>query len=461
MTTAKCKSTKIVIAVMAILLVCMWLAVCAPRSYAAADTTTDAYALFATFAEDYSNRTVGTEYESAAAAWIARKLADMGYVAADGTGVVASMCRQFTFEYTETDDMYRSTTAKSSSYNVVAYKRSTVADAPLLVVAAPYGNEFSTMESGETLGFQDAAYSASSVAVLLSIAARLIVADLSFDVAFCAFGAEYYTFAGTAHFIEENTQSLLGAIYLSQIGVGDHLNVYYDEVSRTHQQFVDAFLSRFDYEVEHRPFNPGYSMQVYGGDLPYSHVGLVGGNSLFMAEDVPCMHLFGYNWASGTKGSESATHGDIVFTQDDTFHHFVELYGEEAISARLNTTAELVSRLILQDKDYAAALTAAKGDTTYHALYTDTAREAFRWTLLGVAVAAAVIVAVMLLLRAKRAGVPDFSVNSDFLNGEPPAAGTDTIFDEFGSVEGNPSDVDTTDDHSGDPPDSNDIFGEF
>lgn len=432
-----------------------------------------AYKAFDDFASNFSNRTVGTEAEHAAANWLAQQLVAMGYTSAGGGSSSADMCAPFTFTYNVSDGYYGTAEKTSSSYNVVAYKRCGVENASLLVIAAPYSNELDTVIGEEALKLEDAAYSASSVGVLLSVAAGLsednMRGNLSFDVAFAFLGAEYFNWAGTKQFIKDNAQPLLGAVYLSQVGVGDHLNIYYDEVQRAHGQYIDSFIAKHsNYDIQGKPFAPGYTAQVAGGNLPYGHIGLMGGNYLFMQEGVPGVHLFGYNWV-GLNASESATHGDIVDTEYDTYANFLKVYGEDNVRSRLNTAAEALVTLVLTDRSLAQAFEDAQGDASYDALVSDAAYYGFRWSVVGLTVVVAVVLGLLMWRRAKNAGTPDFSVNSEFINGTEGDNSADVfgesdpIMGENGAVDDDPfgADHNDNDDNTGNPPDTNDIFGEF
>lgn len=423
-----------------------------------------AYTEFESFASQFADRTVGTEFELAAANWLAQRLSAMGLVGKDG-GQAANMIVPFDFTYQQADGYYSTVEVKHSSSNVVAYLRSTAANAPLLVLAAPYSNELTYTIEGSAVGVEDAAYAASSVGCLLAVAARLTSSTrmaLPYDVAFAFMGAEYFNMAGTSSFLQTNVQPLLGAVYLSQVGVGDDLNVYYDEVKRTHAAYVDDIIGRYGMAIQGRPFDPGYSVQVYGGDLPYAHVGIAGGNYLFMQAGVPSVHLFGYHW-QGAASCESTTHADIVYTTDDTYAKFVQLYGREAISNRLDLCADLVSIVAMNGADTQAAFAKAQTDAGYQGLVSDAAYYALRWSVVGLAVVLAVVVAVLLVRRSRAAGTPDFSVNSEFINGRQEAR--DDVFGESAPIEGESGSVDEGADNEENkgntPPDTNDIFGEF
>jgi len=429
----------------------------------------DAYLAFEHFATQFPDRTVGTDYELAAANWLAQQLTSWGYTNKAGSTDAKDMYLPFSFTYQVTENYYQSKSVTEHSYNVVAYKRCGVEGAPLLVIAAPYSNEKSYVLDGETLQCEDAAYAASSVGALLSIAVKLHSAELSFDVAFAFLGAEYFYAAGTKEFLSSNTQSLLGAIYLSEVGLGDNLNVYYDEVDTAHGAYIDRVFAKWGYDIAGKPFDPGYYAQVYGGDLPYAHVGISGGNYFFMQQDVPTVHLFGYNWEGGNASSESAKHGDIAFTADDNLDNFLRLYTEDAVRERLNLAADAVKVLVLSDGDLAAALKESKAQPSYHGLVSNAAYYGLKYGLAGLALVVLALIAVLLMRRSKGAATPDFAVNSDQMDAE--ARPREDVFGEYGAtIEGDSGDVDASDassgsdsddNNTGNTPDTNDIFGEF
>jgi hypothetical protein len=441
----------------------------APIAAAEEPTRSLAYRCFETYATQFADRTVGTDAERSAALWLATRLYSMGYATVDNASPdnVEAYCRSFTVTYA--DGEYLSYEEKKlTSYDVVGYKRCGVEGAPLLVLAAPYSNEKSLSYGGKTLGYEDAAYSATSVGVLLSVAERLCASEgLTYDVAIAFMGAEYFSFAGTDEFIKYNEQSLIGAIYLSQVGVGDHLNAYYDEVDTPHGDYIDAVIARFGYDVHGKPFDPGYSASVYGGDLPYSHVGTMGGNCYFMAEGVPSVHLFGYNWVGGADNAESAANGRLISTENDTLAEYLNRYSADVADARLTLASDLIVTLVNGNKDFAAALTASADKVTYHALLTDAAIWGFRIAIVVAALAVAAILFFVFKRKTDAAGTPDYSVNSSTFDAQD-APHADNIFGEYDVVHGDNADVDQgtsssdgDDNNGGNPPDTNDIFGEF
>ena len=442
-----------VLCLVSLLVACVCAAcVCAPVAGAVGEALVYAnnpYDAFNTLAGSLADRTVTSGADKQVAEWLQTKLVNMEYDAE----VVS-----FAVEYDASDSLYETDVKQGTAYNVVAYKRSAQADAPLLVIGAPYDNERTLKVGGGSLGYDEALYSASSTATLLAVAAQLYGHALGFDVAFVFWGASYLVYKGTQAFLDSNTQPLLGYIDLSFVAGGDDLNIYYDETTRTYGQYVDAWLARFsDFAaVQHKPFDPGYATAEVAG-YPYGHAGL-GANALFLQAGVPSIHLFGYNWA---KHCETTRGNDVNLTQNDNLNYVTNLYGEQALAQRMQLTADLVARLVLTDQNFAAALADSRADTTAMGLVSDAARYAFTYTMVGLVVLAVVVAGILLLRRSKAAGTPDFAVNSTFINGQSPADGnTDDVFGtDDAPIAGDSNDVGG----EASPPDKDDfddIFGE-
>ena len=442
--------------IVALLTVCVCLLGVVSPVAMAADTAmsyaSNPYAAFNLLAGSMVDRTVTGGGDKQVADWLKNQLTEMGY----STEVVS-----FEVQYNASGSMYETDTVTGTAYNVIATTASSDADAPLLVIGAPYDNERNLKVGGEPLGYEEALYSASSAATLLSIAARLYGHTTSYRVAFAFWGASYFGYKGVEVFLQENTAPLLGYIDLSFVAGGDDLNIYYDEIERTHGNYVDAWLLRYAamqeeaIAVQHKPFDPGYTSPDVAG-YPYGHVGL-GANALFIQAGVPSIHLFGYNWA---KHRETTRGADVNLTQNDSMSYVVSLYGDTALAARMKTAADMVTKLVLTDQDFAQSLSQAKQDGSVLGLASETAQKAFTYSLAGIVVLAVALAGVLLMRRSQKAGVPDFAVNSDFINGQQPDGDGGNTDDVFGTepIAGDSNDVGG--DSTPDKDDFDDIFGE-
>lgn len=451
------------VCIAAVILLC----IIAPLSQAtlaadAQETAWDAYDYYHYYAVTYKDRTAGSNGERAAANWLAGQLRDMGYVANPVP---------FTISQTRTDANGDTVQVELTSYNVIATKTANLTDnRPALLLAANYGNEYQLNSAlSDALQWEDACRNGTAVGTLLAIAQDLSRAQVGFDVVICFWGADcggyaissQYVNRGAAEFIAANGSTLdklLGYIQLDAVGCGDNLNVYYDEVKRTHARYSDALIKRNRWNVGTKPFDPGYMYSVQGS-LQYSHPGLNGANALFMEAGVPSMYLFGYNWVGGTKNSESATKPDILYTTNDNVDNYESLYGKDAIQSRLEMTRQLVVSLVTS-ADFEAEWTAARDDADYWGMNSNDVVIGLSLAVAAVTVIVCVVMCVLYAKKAKAAGKPDFSVGSSFINGQ--ADTSEDIFDGTTPVQGEQGAVD---DGRADTPstkaDDDDIFGEY
>ncbi|MBO4534961.1 MAG: hypothetical protein J5755_03375, partial [Clostridia bacterium] len=165
----------------------------------------DPYEGMAYFSNNYADRTECTDQEANAAQVLANALAQMGYVGLDG-----NMIQEFTFRQEEADEsnllslLGGSKTVEYTSRNVVAIRRSTQANAPLLVLASNYGNVRSLEYGGTSMGGECVYETSSSVGLLMSLAHRLSASgvNLPYDLAFLFIGADYYGYYGADAFFK-------------------------------------------------------------------------------------------------------------------------------------------------------------------------------------------------------------------------------------------------------------------
>lgn len=419
----------------------------------------DAYDTFATFSKEYRQRFAGSVGESNAAQYIANKLLSYGYVSLDGDNSNASnLLQTFNGEMViQNSQTFEYETQKFTSANVVAYKRCGNEKSKLLVLGCSYGNNYGAGDIKNEGAYE----SSSAVATLLSIASKLKTTNLDFDLAFVFFGAEYANFSGSGSFLTTNKQPILGYIDIDAIGGGDDLYIFYDDVKTPHGQLIDGLISKFGYDIKGAPFNKGlYAPSTEVMDRPYFHKGLYSANYLFMEKGIPCVHLFGYNWAE-FGGGESSVNPDIIGTENDNFEYMYARYGDEFIAKRLNLASEFVCTTVLKNTELATAF--EKYDNSYTSLYSNGVYWGIHFALILLAVILFVVGFVFASKKTQKVGSPDFATNSTFLNGNGADTGvqkSDDVFD-FGNepIISDNKDIDTQENSSGNSDD--DIFGEF
>lgn len=439
-------------------------------AFAESETDSSVYDIYKNYCSQFKDRTPGSDGERQSAFYIMNQLYTLGYTAVDGTssGVKEDTnpyLQNFTFGY-ESDYLNEQgeyEVINVSSTNVIAYKRSDVDNAKLLIIGCGYDNAYSLYDSYNTyepIQSEGAYEYSSAVATVLGIAKKLKKASLNFDVAFAFFGSDSLSHEGVSQFFKDNTQEIIGYINLTSIAAGDYLYAYCDDVSTSHGELVNEIITKFNYDIKVAPFDKKITTNdSLDSDRPYWHAGLDSINSLFMERGIASISLFGYNWDSNC---ESKSHANIKGTGNDTFEFLDKYYGEDKITSRLNDARDLVVNTVLKNGELVTALESY--DTSYASMYGDAA-------YYGVSIGCIVIVIVLYIVgysfankKTTSAGTPDFSTNSTFLNGE----GVDNTDDVFGfddPVEGDRKDIDTDEfsfgDSNKDDSDDDDIFGEF
>lgn len=395
----------------------MSLSPCGVASADLASQFADPYEGMVYYSNNYVDRTECTAQEANAASFLANVLQQLGY-----EGLGGSMIQPFSFRqetYDTTDILSVLTGGKMVEYescNVVAIKRSSISNAPMLVLAANYGNAYKLELYGSSLDDQCVYETSSSVAVLMNLAYKLRnTSNLPFDLAFVFLGADYYGYYGADAFYKSVDKPLIGYIQVDAIGGGDHINLYCDEVSTTHEKYLLGVAGKFGYDFHTQPFDAGYSSGGY--ELPYTHVGLNGSNALFVSKGVPSAYLFGYNWVGGWDSAESATAPNVLGTADDNLSNLIKNYGIDNVKTRLNTVVTYLTSVVT-DSEMPQAFGKDIGKKWYWALNTEAARLGFKWSAVAIAVLAIVIVAVLLAKRSAKADQPDFSRPAPAAEGE-------------------------------------------
>lgn len=346
----------------------------------------DAYNYYYDFVTAHPNRTVATEYETAAANYISTALNMV-------SGYDFSDIETENFEFAEDILSFYSVidTEQRESQNVVAYKRCGAQDAKLLVIGTYYGNLVGrSVSATEVVGGEGAMDNGTGVGALLEIAKELRTAPLTFDTAFVFFGSEQLQYAGSKFFIDNTEQEIFGMINLVGVGGGDNLYAYYDEVERTHGAYLNSIIDSHGYDINPAPQNRNLINAQSVTGLPYTHKGLEASSAVFMAEGIPSVNLFGYNWG-GIIASESAEHFDIAGTGNDTRENLIDLYGEGNIATRLDTVAAFAVDAV-QSAEFENRFISATSDDLHRELTNDSLRKWLKWILVAALITALIII---------------------------------------------------------------------
>lgn len=235
-----------------------------------------------------------------------------------------------------------------------------------VILVAHYDNlaSYGTEETGY-IGGEGAGDNGSGVATLLYTAYLLKQgAPLDFTVEFVLTGADSGGLFGSLAYVEQmqgrDIDNTLLVINLDALAIGDYLYMYADEVKTLHFDYFYDIASAGEYGIKAPPKNKNViwnTVPFQGYTLtPYTHIGLMSSNSVFMNAGMNSLSFFGSNWENhfSITAEESSTKPGIAGTDADTLENFLELYGETA-NQRCTRTAELIASALVKD-DFASVM---------------------------------------------------------------------------------------------------------
>ena len=226
-------------------------------------------------AEEYPDRTMGTQGELDAARYLAETLSGFGYEGLDFGGEELGL-QSFTLDY----DRYDGTTmSKATAYNVV-FRKSVENSKGEILLSAQYDNLYGEGDgSAEGAWKADGSYeSGSAVAVLLTLADVLADVDCGYDITIAFFTGGCYCWQGAYHYVTQLTRTELDNISLmlnfSMLGGGDNLYLYASENTTNY----GAYLTGVSVGLTKLPKDKNATAMVLETDpvYAYTHIGMVG-----------------------------------------------------------------------------------------------------------------------------------------------------------------------------------------
>ena len=294
----------------------------------------DPAAELAAFVTACPKREAGTEGERAAAEYLAARYLEMDYAPYEAGEYI----RPFSLRGVD-------------SRNVIAFKPAAEGgeNAPLVVLGAHMDNAAKDMPEG----YQGAYDNGTGVATLLAVAQTLREDRLPFDVIFVHYGAEELGLYGSQVFLEnllEKGKEPLFAVNFDVVGGGKNLYLYTDEVASSYDAYIRRIASAAGAKLADNPANK--KIIVSGiGKFPYSHVGMMSDNSVYLARDIPVAAFFSYDWESSDLGLTEGAGDKIMHTPADDLGHLREGFAEQMSDAARTVTA------LLRDEDFLAEMT--------------------------------------------------------------------------------------------------------
>lgn len=161
-----------------------------------------------------------------------------------------------------------------------------------VVIGGYYGgfapsDAFGTGEGGEI---------ALSVGVLLSVAKKLANASADHNIAIAFWGgAAFSDFKAAECGVPLDKIALY--IGLDAVAAGERDYLYCDDTPRSHEKYFRSAASSVGAEISSPPaFKRSLSLYEEEGAYAYVHLGLLGVNRCFMAQNVPCAAFVGGAW---------------------------------------------------------------------------------------------------------------------------------------------------------------------
>lgn len=300
-----------------LLIVSVLLFALAPVGVSSAEATPYEYA--AAFASLYPTRTLSGDMEQASSAVLVSFLEALGYQVE-----TPSFVHQF--------ESANTSTKITCHYNhVLGFKDNGKEQTVLL------GTYYGTFEPSGNGGVGEGAETALSVGALQYVAAALAAASCDYNIAIAFWGGVTLSeFNVEKCGVDLDTLALY--INLDAVAAGSYDYLYCDDVKRAHATYFKEIIAEAGADVLDPPaYKRAISYAFSDGTYVQAHLGILGANNAFLAEDIPCASFVGGAWTYETGVYRYEGKGDVVGTSEDTF---------EVIDRRNGGEAETKKRLL-------------------------------------------------------------------------------------------------------------------
>ena len=218
-------------------------------------------------------------------------------------------------------------------------------------------------EPVDSYGVGVGATAALSVGTLLSVARVLASAASEYDIVVAFWGGLEVFGDFRVKDCGVETDKIALYVNLDGVGVGDRDYLYADDVPRAQEEYFRKVIGEIGADISAPPVYKRQAALSYGDrdSYAYSHLGLLGANRFFMAENVPCVNFVGGAWEYDCGLYRYSGKGDIEGTSLDTFESIDGLNGGAAkTKARLDAAANVIVRGVTGEGLSAALDKAAK-----------------------------------------------------------------------------------------------------
>lgn len=329
------------------------------------------------------DRTMFGEKEEAAAEYLFDRLSEYGYDA--GLNEV---------------DVLNNKSENLKTHNVVAKYAGAGEANKNVIIGAYYDNcnsKIVNVDKGSKsgTGTHGALANGTGVATLLAIAEYLNTEkpQLDFDVTVVFFGASSVYDYGAAKYYSSMTEAersnTVLMIELQRLGV-DHVYAYSDTRKTAREELFDRVARENGLDIYKVTQKSPLIMdgQTLAG-IPFYQWAQTGTFNVYFNNGIPTLNLVGANWETiDTSDNESAHHGDIAFTSNDTLQNLKTMYPDYADKLAAAATLVIDS---LTDEQFLPTMIADKNNFPN----TDIFAKRWVWSLIALGILAIVGVTMM------------------------------------------------------------------
>lgn len=314
-------------------------------------------------ADNYPDRSMGTEGELNAAQYLASKLSSFGYTSEyssdEGVGLQRFRINNTRYDGTTMSDI--------NVYNVIFTKKAAGESKGVILLSTQYDNLYQE-KTGDEIWRADGSYeSGSGTATLLALAELMRDFECSYDVTFAFFTGGSYGWQGASQYVDNlksaDIENIKLNIDFSMLGGGDNLYLYSGEYATDFGGYMRSASDGLTPNPKDKNVAP-FIMENYPM-YAFSNIGMIGNQYFLMNRNVPTVNYKSHNWSCKENPVMTEMQGksNVYHTQNDTLAMMIERKGEESIKSMLNDVVNSVLNALSKDNAVAldSALTLSKG----------------------------------------------------------------------------------------------------
>lgn len=191
------------------------------------------------------------------------------------------------------------------------------------------------------------------VGITLAIMEKLNGVNIDYDIQFVFFAGSELGLLGSKNYIsemgKEDKENLLLMINISGVGAGDNTYLYDDEMHWEHYDYLYNIAKDSNIPLQKVPVDKKVILaEEQNIGLAYNHQGLLSDNATFIADRLPTISFFSGNYTN-IGFVQSAKHGTIFGSSNDTLSKFDEIFGDNG-KKQMNDMVSLVEKIVTDKK---------------------------------------------------------------------------------------------------------------